>query len=47
MPVSLSIKNVPNDIAEKLRSRAAKVIVPCKENCLPYWKKVFVAERAV
>ena len=24
MPVSLSIKNVPNDIAEKLRGRAAK-----------------------
>jgi len=47
MPVSLSIKNVPNDIAEKLRSRAAKRHRSLQGELLAILEESVVSERAV
>ncbi len=47
MPVSLSIKNVPNDIAEKLRSRAAKSHRSLQGELLAILEESVVSERAV
>ena len=47
MPVSLSIKNVPNDIAEKLRSRAAKSHRSLQGELLAILEESVVSEREV
>ena len=39
MAVTLSIKNVPDELAQRLKERAAATTVRCKVSSWPFWRR--------